>query len=581
MKRILPILSTVKLIVFISLILTTTSCALFKKSETVSVKPLSEKPYLNYQNGLVVSAHPIASEVGLQILKKGGNAIDAAVAVKFALAVVYPGAGNIGGGGFMVYRSAKGETAALDFREAAPLDATKDMYLDMYGQPIADLSLQGRLASGVPGSVDGMVKAHQRYGKLGWKELLQPAIDLARDGFSISPTQASELNSKATAFLEYNPEGVSFTSKASWKAGDILIQHDLAKTLELIRDKGRAGFYDGEVAEKIVAEMKRGNGIISLEDLKNYEAKWRTPVSGSYRDYNVISMPPPSSGGIALIQLLKSVEEFPLEKWGFQRDSSVQIMIEAERRVYADRSTHLGDPDFYQVPQNELLNPKYNAIRMSDMNFERATPSSSIKAGDAGSNRESEETTHFSIVDKEGNAVSLTTTLNGSYGSLVVVNGAGFLLNNEMDDFSVKPGIPNMYGLIGGIANSIEPGKRMLSSMTPTILEKDGKLFMVLGSPGGSTIITTVFQTILNVIDWDMNMQEAVNSPRFHHQWLPDEVAAEKESFTPELRKELKDKGYSIIDRNAIGRVDAILVSPNGELTAGADPRGDDAASGY
>jgi len=581
MKRILPILSTVKIIVFISLILTTTSCALFKKSETVSVKPLSEKPYLNYQNGLVVSAHPIASEVGLQILKKGGNAIDAAVAVQFALAVVYPGAGNIGGGGFMVYRSAKGETAALDFREAAPLDATKDMYLDMYGQPIADLSLQGRLASGVPGSVDGMVKAHQRYGKLGWKELLQPAIDLARDGFSISPTQASELNSKAAAFLEYNPEGASFTSKASWKAGDILIQHDLAKTLELIRDKGRAGFYDGEVAEKIVAEMKRGNGIISLEDLKNYESKWRTPVSGSYRDYNVISMPPPSSGGIALIQLLKSVEEFPLEKWGFQRDSSVQIMIEAERRVYADRSTHLGDPDFYQVPQNELLNPKYNAIRMSDMNFERATPSSSIKAGDAGSNRESEETTHFSIVDKEGNAVSLTTTLNGSYGSLVVVNGAGFLLNNEMDDFSVKPGTPNMYGLIGGIANSIEPGKRMLSSMTPTILEKDGKLFMVLGSPGGSTIITTVFQAILNVIDWDMNIQEAVNSPRFHHQWLPDEVAAEKESFTPELRKELKDKGYSIIDRNAIGRVDAILVSPNGELTAGADPRGDDAASGY
>lgn len=581
MKRSLPILSTVKLAILISLILTSTSCSLFKKSEIVSVKPISEKLSLNYQNGLVVSAHPIASEVGLQILKKGGNAIDAAVAVQFALAVVYPSAGNIGGGGFMVYRSAKGETATLDFRETAPLEATKDMYLDMYEHPIADLSLQGRLASGVPGSVDGMVKAHQRYGKLGWKELLQPAIDLARNGFSISLTQANELNSKAAAFLEYNPEGVSFTNKVSWKAGDVLIQYDLARTLELIRDNGRAGFYDGEVAVKIVAEMKRGNGIINLEDLKNYEAKWRTAVTGSYRDYHIISMPPPSSGGIALIQLLQSVEEFPLAKWGFQRDSSVQVMIEAERRVYADRSTHLGDPDFYQVPQNELLNPKYNAIRMSDMNFERATLSSSIKAGDAGSNRESEQTTHFSIVDKEGNAVSLTTTLNGSYGSLVVVNGAGFLLNNEMDDFSVKPGAPNMYGLIGGTANSIEPGKRMLSSMTPAILEKDGKLFMVLGSPGGSTIITTVFQTILNVIDWDMNMQEAVNSPRFHHQWLPDEVAAEKESFTPELRKELKDKGYSIIDRNAIGRVDAILVSPNGDLTAGADPRGDDAASGY
>lgn len=581
MKRFLPVLSTIKSTILISLLLTSTSCALFKKSETVSVKPLSEQSSITYQNGLVVSANPIASEVGLQILKKEGNAVDAAVAVQFALAVVYPGAGNIGGGGFMVYRSAKGENAALDFRETAPLNVTKDMYLDMYGQPIADLSLQGRLASGVPGSVDGMVKAHERYGKLGWKELIQPAIDLARNGFSITAAQASELNSKAATFSEYNPEGVSFTSKASWNAGDILIQQDLARTLELIRDKGRAGFYDGEVASKIVAEMKSGNGIISLEDLKNYEAKWRTPILGSYRDYNVISMPPPSSGGIALIQLLNSVEEFPLEKWGFQRDSSVQVMIEAERRVYADRSTHLGDPDFYQVPQAELLNPKYNAIRMSDMNFNRATPSSSIKAGDAGSNRESEETTHFSIVDKEGNAVSLTTTLNGSYGSLVVVNGAGFLLNNEMDDFSVKPGTPNMYGLVGGVANSIEPGKRMLSSMTPTILEKNGKLFMVLGSPGGSTIITSVFQTILNVIDWDMNMQEAVNSPRFHHQWLPDEVGVERESFTPELRNTLKNKGYSIVDRGAIGRVDAILVSPTGELTAGADPRGDDAASGY
>jgi len=580
MKRSLPILSTFKLAILFSLIIISTSCALLKKSETVLVESSSRKLPLVYQNGLVVSANPIASGVGVRILKKGGNAIDAAVAVQFALSVVYPGAGNIGGGGFMLYRSARGETAALDFREAAPLDATRDMYLDMYGQPITDLSLQGQLASGVPGSVDGMIKAHQKFGRLDWKELVQPAIDLARDGFPLTSAQANEFNSFAGKFLEYNPDGVAFTSKTPWKAGDVLIQHDLAKTLELIRDKGRAGFYDGEIASKIVAEMKRGNGIISLEDLKNYEAKWREPVVGSYRDYTIISMPPPSSGGIALIQLLKSVEEFPLNKWGFQRDSSVQVMIEAERRVYADRSVHLGDPDFYQVPQNELLNPKYNAIRMSDMNFDRATPSSSIKAGDAGS-RESEETTHFSIVDQEGNAVSLTTTLNGSYGSMVVVNGAGFLLNNEMDDFSVKSGAPNMYGLIGGIANNIEPGKRMLSSMTPTILERSGDLFMVLGSPGGSTIITTVFQTILNVIDWDMNMQEAVDSPRFHHQWLPDEVTAERESFTPELRKELKDKGYSIVDRNAIGRVDAIIVSPNGELTAGADSRGDDAASGY
>jgi gamma-glutamyltranspeptidase/glutathione hydrolase len=580
MKCFLPLFSTVKLVILFSVILISASCTILKRPATVSVRPSSENSSINYQNGLVVSAHPIASEIGVQILKKGGNAIDATVAVQFALAVVYPGAGNIGGGGFMVYRSAGGEINTLDFREVAPFAATTDMYLDMHGQPIDDLSLQGQLASGVPGSVDGMAKAHEKYGNLDWKELLQPAINLANDGFPITSSQASELNSKASSFLEYNPEGVSFINKSSWKAGDVLIQHDLAKTLELIRDNGRAGFYEGEVAAKIVAEMKRGNGIISLEDLKSYEAKWRAPVIGSYRGYRVISMPPPSSGGIALMQLLQSVEEFPLRDWGFQRDSTVQVMIEAERRVYADRSTHLGDPDFYQVPQNELINPKYNAIRMSDMNFVRATPSTSIKAGAAG-NKESEETTHFSIVDKEGNAVSLTTTLNGSYGSMVVVKGAGFLLNNEMDDFSVKAGAPNMYGLIGGIANRIEPGKRMLSSMTPTILEKEGNLFMVLGSPGGSTIITSVFQTILNVIDWDMNMQEAVNSPRFHHQWLPDEVAAEKGSFTPELRRELKDKGYFIIDRNSIGRVDAILVSPDGELTAGADPRGDDSASGY
>src|SRR5690554_1718087 len=381
------------------------SCGIFKKKASTSTPsevgvPVRQESNVQdlkgYKNGMVVTAHPIASEVGLQILKKGGNAVDAAVAVQFALAVVYPGAGNIGGGGFMVYRSARGEINTLDFREAAPLAATTNMYLDMHEQPIGDLSLQGRLASGVPGSVDGMVKAHEKYGKLGWKELLQPAINLARDGFSITSSQASELNSKASLFLEYNPEGASFTSKSSWKAGDVLIQQDLAKTLELIRDNGRAGFYEGEVAEKIVVEMKRGNGIISLADLNSYEAKWRPPVIGSYRGYRIISMPPPSSGGIALIQLLQSVEEFPLRDWGFQRDSSVQVMIEAERRVYADRSTHLGDPDFYQVPQNELINPKYNAIRMSDMNFVRATPSTSIKAGAAG-NRESEETTHFSI----------------------------------------------------------------------------------------------------------------------------------------------------------------------------------------
>jgi len=572
-------------LVLVAAVLTASACGIFKRKSSsvqqdssVTVKTVESQS--GYKNGLVVSAHPIASEVGVQILKKGGNAVDAAIAVQFALAVVYPNAGNLGGGGFMVYRSAKGEKASLDFRETAPSEASENMYLDMYGQPIADLSLLGQLASGVPGTVDGMDKAHKRYGKLSWKELIQPAIDLARNGFKITEMQARELNAHRDQFLKYNPEGIPLTSKTKWNARDALIQSDLAHTLELIRDRGRAGFYEGETANKIVAEMQSGNGIINLADLKSYEAKWRTPVEGSYHNYNVISMPPPSSGGIALLQLLQSVEGFPLRKWGFQRDSTVQLMVEAERRVYADRATHLGDPDFYKVPQSQLINPKYNAIRMSDVNFQQATPSSAIKAGGLAY-PESEQTTHFSIVDREGNAVSLTTTLNASYGSMVMVKGAGFLLNNEMDDFSVKPGAANMYGLVGGSANRIQPGKRMLSSMTPTILEKDKKLFMVLGTPGGSTIITSVFQTILNVVDWDMSIQEAVNAPRFHHQWLPDHISAEKNALPPTLRNQLREKGYKIEDRGSIGRVDAILVSLEGLLFGGADVRGDDKALGY
>lgn len=576
-----------------TLMLSSTGCNIFRKSpaagagteqtrankdkETVQEKVKDAK---GYRNGMVVSAHPIASEVGVAVLKKGGNAVDAAVAVQFALAVVYPNAGNLGGGGFLVYRSAKGEIASIDFREKAPGEAYKDMYLDMYGEPIVDLSLRSQLASGVPGSVDGMVKAHEKYGRLPWKDLIQPSVDLARNGFPLTAMQAREISSRRDNFLKYNPEGTAFTSKQAWSEGNTFVQLELAHTLELIRDQGRKGFYEGETAEKIVAEMKSGNGIINLQDLKNYEAQWRTPVVGSYRGHKVISMPPPSSGGIALLQMLHSVEEFPLRRWGFQSDSTVQVMIEAERRVYADRAKHLGDPDFYKVPQDQLINLKYNAIRMSDMNFNQATPSAAIQAGGVGV-AESEETTHFSIVDKEGNAVSLTTTLNGSYGSLVVVKGAGFLLNNEMDDFSVKPGAPNMFGLIGGKANSIEPGKRMLSSMTPTIVEKEGKLFMVVGTPGGSTIMTSVFQTILNVIDWDMDMQEAVDAPRFHHQWLPDEVATEEASFTPELRNRLGQKGYKIVGRQAIGRVDAILITENGSFIGGADRRGDDKAIGY
>jgi gamma-glutamyltranspeptidase/glutathione hydrolase len=532
-----------------------------------------------FRKGMVVTAHPIASKVGLEILKSGGNAVDAAVAVQFALAVVYPNAGNIGGGGFLVYRSSKGEIASLDFREKAPQGANRNMYLDSAGQAISDKSLFGHLAPGVPGSVDGMVKAHQKYGKLSWAKLLQPAIDLAQNGFALTENQAREMNLNQAEFIKYNAGKEYFISE-NWKTGDLVKQEDLAKTLTLIRDKGRDGFYSGEVAALIEAEMKAGNGLISATDLKNYNAVWRKPVTGNYKGFKIITMPAPSSGGIALIQLLKSVEPYPLKRWGFNSDSTVQLIVEAERRVYADRATHIGDPDFYNVPQDQLTGNSYSVSRMKDFNWNQATLSSDVKAGQLKP-KESEETTHFSIVDDQGNAVSVTTTLNGSYGSKVIVKGAGFLLNNEMDDFSVKPGTPNMYGLVGGEANSIAPNKRMLSSMTPTILEKNGDLFMVVGTPGGSTIITSVFQTILNVVEFDKSMQAAVNAKKFHHQWLPDEVYVEKESLDSLTKAHLQLKGYKIIERGPIGRVDAILKTPWGYYQGGADPRGDDTLLGW
>lgn len=534
----------------------------------------------SYKNGVVVTAHPEASKVGVEILKKGGNAIDASIAVQFALAVVYPNAGNIGGGGFLVYRDAKGKTDALDYREKAPLKASEDMYWDKDGNAIKDLSLYGQFSAGVPGTVDGMVKAHEKYGKLNWKELVQPSINLAQKGFKITKQQANELTNKHNDFVKYNSNTNALTSKSSWKEGDLLVQKDLANTLKLIQQKGRAGFYEGKTADLIVKEMKRGNGIISHEDLKSYQSVWRTPVSGNYKGFKVISMPPPSSGGIALVSLFQSIEDYPINKWGFQADSTIQVMVEAERRVYADRAEHLGDPDFVKVPQKQLLDKSYNVNRMKDFSFDKATPSSAIKAGEI-IGKESMETTHYVIVDKDGNAVSVTTTLNNSYGSLVVVEGAGFLLNDEMDDFSVKPGTPNLYGLVGGKANAIEPSKRMLSSMTPSILEKDGKLFMVVGTPGGSTIITSVFQAILNVVDFGMTMQEAVAAPRFHHQWLPDQIDYEPNAISENVRESLKQKGYTLKERKTYGRVEGILVNTNGTYQAGADPRGDDKAIGY
>lgn len=533
------------------------------------------------QHGMVVCAHPLAAEVGSLILQQGGNAVDAAIAVQFALAVVHPAAGNIGGGGFMVIRQNDGSSYTLDFREKAPSGGSRDMYIGENGEVIKGLSINGQLAAGVPGSVDGMVKAHEKFGTMDWKKLVQPAIDLAEEGFALTEKEAAALNRNAENFIKYNTVRPDFLLKeGGWKEGDIIKMHDLAETLKLIRDNGRDGFYAGETARLIVEEMQRGNGIITLEDLANYQSIWRQPLMGTYKNYKLICMPPPSSGGVALLQLLGITENYPVKEWGRNTLKTVQLLTEAERRVYADRATHLGDPDFYDVPVDSLIDKEYLALRMQNYNPNKATPSDSVKAGEFNIH-ESTETTHYSIVDAMGNAVSVTTTLNGGYGSKVVVGDAGFFINNEMDDFSVQPGFPNMYGLIGGEANAIQPGKRMLSSMTPTIVEKDGKLFMVVGTPGGSTIITSVFQTILDVVEFDLGMQQAVSAKRFHHQWKPDVVITEPNAISSTDSLGLVKMGYTFRGVSSIGRVDAILKLNENRLEGGADPRGDDEAAGY
>ncbi|ALI98054.1 gamma-glutamyltranspeptidase [Rufibacter tibetensis] len=529
---------------------------------------------------MVVSAHPEASRIGLEILQKGGNAYDAAVATGFALAVAYPVAGNIGGGGFLVYRKQDGEIGTLDYREKAPKAATKNMYLDAQGNVVADASTLGHLAVGVPGAVAGLVAMHQKLGSLPWAQVVQPAIDLAQKGVVLTEREARMLNGAKEGFIKANKFNTHVVRETPWEKGDILPLQELARTLERIRDKGRNGFYEGETADLLVKEMRRGGGIITHQDLKEYQSVWRPALTGTYRGYKVISMPPPSSGGIALLQLLQMVEPYDLQKWGWQHANTVHVMVEAQRRVYADRATYLGDPDFFKVPVANLLNPAYLKNRMATLNMEQATPSTQVQQGRLLA-RESDQTTHYSIVDQWGNAASVTTTLNGGYGSKVVVEGAGFILNNEMDDFSVKPGVPNMFGLIGGEANAIAPGKRMLSSMTPTILEKDGKLFMVVGTPGGSTIITSVFQTILNVIDHDMGMQKAVSAPRFHHQWLPDRIEPESDALSASVRAELQKRGHLLQNRSSYGAVEGILKLKNGTWEGGADPRGDDTAMGY
>lgn len=527
--------------------------------------------------GMVVSAHPLASEAGAKILKMGGNAFDAAIATQFALAVVYPQAGNIGGGGFLVGTTNKGEKFALDYRETAPIKASRDMYLDEKGNANTDLSQNGRLAVGVPGSISGMFYTHKKFGKLPMAALIQPAIDLAEKGFAVTLREANLLNSTKEDFLKHNSHKTAFTKDIPWKQGDLLIQKELANTLKTIQKNGEKGFYEGKNAQFLVDEMKKGNGIISLEDLKNYKTRERKVLSFDYKGNEIISMPLPSSGGPLLAQMLKMASYENLEKYEQNSPEALQIMVEAERRAYADRAEYMGDPDFIEDKTQMLISDEYLKNRWKNFSFEKATPSAEV-GNIISQQKESEQTTHISIIDKFGNAASITTTLNGLYGSKVVVKGGGYFLNNEMDDFSVKPGVPNMFGAVGGEANSIVPNKRMLSSMTPTIVLKNGKPYIVVGTPGGTTIPTSVFQSIVNAIDFKLSPNFVINAPKFHHQWLPEVIYTEK-NFPQNTIKVLEQKNYKFENRNVIGRTEMIILDENGNAIAVADGRGDDSVA--
>ena len=566
-KKIFSILTTVVLLA---------SC----QNSPAKKQPDPEKGVLA-PHAMVVSAKEEASQIGLAILKKGGNAFDAMIATELALAVAYPNAGNIGGGGFMVYRLGSGERGALDYREKAPAKAHRDMYLDKNGKVIADKSTLGALAVGVPGTIAGIFEVYEKFGSLPIGELIQPAIDLARKGVLITELQAnSYMNKNVELIKQANNYVTPFEN--GWKAGERFKYEELAQTLERIRDNGSYEFYNGETAKRIVSYVQELGGILSLDDLKNYRAQWRKPITFTYKDYIISSMPLPSSGGICLAQILKSVEPYNIGQYPHNGEQYIQLLVEAERRAYADRAYYMGDADFVKVPTQQLLSPDYLKERMSSFSWDKASKSTEIAHGKIAG-YESDETTHYSIVDRFGNAVAVTTTLNTNYGSKVYVKGGGFFLNNQMDDFSIKPGEPNTYGLVGSEKNAIAPNKRMLSSMSPTIIEKDGKLFMVIGTPGGSTIITSVLQCFLNVAEYGMTMQQSVSKPRFHHQWLPDDVMYEPKGFAPEVIAHLKAKGYKPREENfvIIGKVDAILVQPDGTLEGGADPRGDDTAVGY
>ena len=542
------------------------------------------------ENAMVVTAREEASKIGIEILKKGGNAFDAMVATELALAVAYPFAGNIGGGGFMVYRKNSGEIGALDYREKAPMGATKDMYLDENGNVINGLSTVGGLAVGVPGTVAGVFAVYEKFGTLPIEEIFEPVIKLALKGVVVTKKQEDRLTKYYSQINNLNAfedgiakeVGKSTLWIENWKENDTIKYPALANTLKRIMLNGKDEFYRGETAAKLVRFLEKNGGIITMEDLKLYKPKWRDPIVFEYDDLKIISMSPPSSGGICLEQIMKMINPYDLKSYGHNSVEYIKVLVEAERRAYADRSFYLGDPDFNEIPYKEITSQKYLSDRMKDFSFSTPTLSKELNPGKINIS-ESNETTHYSILDQFGNSVSATTTLNAAYGSKLYSDELGFFLNNEMDDFSSKPGVPNMYGLIGSKVNSIEAGKRMLSSMTPTIVEKNNDLYMILGTPGGSTIITSVLQTILNIHEFKMSMQEAVNAPRFHHQWLPDVILFETTGFDKQITDKVATDGYKThFDSSKItSKVEGILVLNDGKIEGGADKRGDDKAIGF